>query len=164
VLDLIKKRRSIRKYTDESISDADIRTLLEAAMAAPSADNLQPWEFVVVEDRALRQTLSQTHPWSKMCADAPVVFAVCVHSRRSNHWIEDASAATENLLLAATALDLGAVWIGIYPNASHESHVREALDIPSSLRVLCLIPVGHPAESKPSDTKYDEDKVHYDGY
>jgi nitroreductase len=164
VLDLIKRRRSIRKYKDEPVSDEDIRALLEAAMAAPSADNLQPWEFVVVQDESLRQTLSQTHPWSRMCAGAPVVFAVCVHSRRSNHWIEDASAATENLLLAATALDLGAVWVGIYPNAGYESHVRDALDIPASMRVLCLVPVGHPAESKPADTKYDEDKVHYDGY
>jgi nitroreductase len=164
MLDLIKKRRSIRRYTSESVSDADVRKLLEAAMAAPSADNLQPWEFIVVRDEALRQKLSQTHPWSSMCADASVVFVVCVQSRRSNHWIEDASAATENLLLAATALDLGAVWVGIYPNASYEGHVREALDIPSSLRVLCLVPVGHPASSKPSDTKYDEDKVHYDGF
>jgi nitroreductase len=164
MLDLIKKRRSIRKYTDESVSDEDIRALLEAAMAAPSADNLQPWEFVVVEDESLRQKLAQTHPWSRMCGEAPVVFVVCVDSRRSNHWIEDASAATENLLLAATALDLGAVWVGIYPNASYESSVREALDVPSGLRVLCLVPVGHPGESKPADTKYDEDKVHYDQY
>lgn len=164
MLDLIKKRRSIRKYTQDPVSDSDVSTLLEAAMAAPSADNLQPWEFFVVRDEQLRQRLSQTHPWSKMCAAAPVVFVVCVHSRRSNHWIEDASAATQNLLLAATALDLGAVWVGIYPNATYESHVRDLLDIPSSLRVLCLVPVGHPAESKPPHTKYDEDKVHYGKY
>ncbi len=164
MLDLIKKRRSIRKYTDEPVSSADVRTLLEAAMAAPSADNLQPWEFIVVHDDRLRQRLSQTHPWSRMCADAPTVFVVCAHSRHSNHWIEDASAATQNLLLAATALDLGAVWVGIYPNASYESQVRDVLDIPSSLRVLCLVPVGHPAESKSPHTKYDEDKVHHDGY
>jgi nitroreductase len=133
-------------------------------MAAPSADNLQPWEFVVVQDESRRRSLSETHPWSKMCADAPVVVAVCVDSRRSNHWIEDASVATENLLLAAVALDLGAVWVGIYPNASYESHVRDVLDIPSGLRVLCLVPVGYPDESRPPDTKYDEDKVHYEGY
>jgi nitroreductase len=164
MLDLIKKRRSIRKYANEPVSDADVRKLLEAAMAAPSANNLQPWEFIVVRDDRLRQRLSQTHPWSRMCADAPTVFVICAHSRRSNHWIEDASAATENLLLAATALDLGAVWVGIYPNASYESHVRDMLDIPSSLRVLCLVPVGQPAESKPPGTKYDEQKVHYDGF
>jgi nitroreductase len=93
-----------------------------------------------------------------------VVFVVCVHEHRSSHWVEDASAATENLLLAAAALDLGAVWVGIYPNTRSERHVRQALGIPSSLRVLCLVPVGHPAESKPPRTQYNEGKVHYDRY
>jgi nitroreductase len=164
MLDLIKKRRSIRRYTNEPVSDADIRMLLEAAMAAPSGDNSQPWEFVVVRQEGLRRQLAQTHPWSRMCGGAPVVFVVCVHERRSSHWVEDASAATENLLLAAAALDLGAVWVGIYPNTQSERRVRQALGIPSSLRVLCLVPVGHPAESKPPRTQYDENKVHYDRY
>jgi nitroreductase len=99
-----------------------------------------------------------------MCARAPVVFVVCAHERRSSHWVEDASAATENLLLAATGLDLGAVWVGIYPNLRYEGHVRHVLGIPSGLRVLCLVPVGHPAESKPPRTQYSEGKIHYDGY
>jgi nitroreductase len=164
MLDLIKKRRSIRKYTADPVSDDAVRKLLEAAMAAPSADNLQPWEFVVVQDADLRQQLARTHPWSKMCTDAPVVFVVCAEERRASHWVEDASAATENLLLAAAGLDLGAVWVGVYPNSRNEEHVRQALNIPSKLRVLCLVPVGHPAESKAPRTKYDETKVHYDTY
>lgn len=164
MLDLIKKRRSVRRYTDDPVSGEDVRTLLEAAMAAPSANNAQPWEFIVVEDEALRQQLAETHPWSGMCADAPVVFVICGHEERSAHWVEDTSAATENLLLAAAGLDLGAVWIGIYPRSGREEHVREALDLPSDLRVLCLVSMGHPAESKPPHTKYDDSKVHYDGY
>lgn len=164
MLDLIKKRRSIRKYTADAVSGDAVRKLLEAAMAAPSADNLQPWEFIVVRDADLRQQLARTHPWSKMCADAPVVFVVCAEERRASHWVEDASAATENLLLAAAGLDLGAVWVGVYPNSRNEEHVRQALGIPSRLRVLCLVPVGHPAESKAPGTKYDAGKVHYDGY
>jgi nitroreductase len=99
-----------------------------------------------------------------MCADAPVVFAVCAQERRSSHWAEDASAATENLLLAATGLNLGAVWVGIYPNSRQERHVRQVLGIPAGLRVLCLVPVGHPAESKPPRSKYNEIKVHYEKY
>jgi nitroreductase len=133
-------------------------------MAAPSADNSQPWEFVVVQQGGLREQLAQTHPWSRMCAEASVVFVVCAHERRSSHWVEDASAATENMLLAAAGLDLGAVWVGVYPNSRYEKHVRQVLDIPSSLRVLCLVPVGHPAESKKPRTQYNEGKVHYDGY
>jgi nitroreductase len=164
MLDLIKRRRSIRKYTGEPVSDEDVERLLEAAMAAPSASNSQPWEFVVVRKAGLRQKLAQTHLWSRMCADAAAVFVVCADERRSSHWVEDTSAATENLLLAAAGLNLGAVWVGIYPNSQREEHVREALGIPPKLRVLCLVPVGHPAESKPPRTQYDERKVHYDRY
>ena len=164
MLDLIKKRRSIRQYTGEPVSDADVKAMLEAAMAAPSANNVQPWEFVVVRDRDLRQQLAETHPWAAMCAQAPVVFVMCGQERQSNHWLADVSAATENLLLAAAGLDLGAVWVGVYRNQQPEDHVRHALSIPRDLRVLCLVPVGHPAESKPPHTKYDEGKVHTDGY
>jgi nitroreductase len=164
MLELIKKRRSIRKYTETPVSDSDVKKLLEAAMSAPSADNSQPWEFVIVQQDGLRRQLAQTHPWSRMCAGAPLIFVVCVHERRSSHWVEDASAATENMLLAATGLGLGAVWVGVYPNSRYEEHVRRVLDIPSDLRVLCLVPVGHPAESKSPRTQYSQGKVHYDGY
>ncbi len=164
MLDIIKKRRSIRKYTAEDVSEEQIRTLLEAAMAAPSADNVQPWEFVVVKDATTRAKLAEAHPWSKMAADAPVVFVVCGSERASHQWIADSSAATENLLLAATALGLGAVWVGIYPDTRSEAHVRRALNIPGHVRVLCLVPVGHPAEEKPARSKYDERKIHRERY
>ena len=164
MLDAIKKRRSIRKYTDQPISDADVKSLLEAAMAAPSADDVRPWELIVVRDGRLRQQLARTHPWSNMCADAPVVFVVCGDETRSAQWVADTSALTENLLLAVAGLDLGAVWVGVYPQQRQEGHVRSVLGIPDRLRVLCLIPVGHPAETKPPHTKYDERKIHYDGY
>ena len=130
-------------------------------MAAPSADDLRPWAFVVVRDKARRQTLARTHPWAAMCAKAPVVVAVLGDPRVSEHWVEDCSAATENLLLAVTELDLGAVWVAIYPTRSQESHVRGALDIPGRLRVLCLVPIGHPAKHKPPRTRYEASKVFY---
>lgn len=162
VLDLIKKRRSIRQYTDQAVTDNQIRQLLEAAMAAPSGSNIQPWEFVVVKDPDIKRQLAQTHTWSSMAADAAVVFVVCGNERASHHWVEDASVATENLLLAVTALGLGAVWVGIHPDADREAHVRRVLDIPEGIRVLCLVPVGHPDESKPPRTQYQESKVHYE--
>jgi nitroreductase len=164
MLDLIIKRRSIRKYTDEPVSDADINSLLEAAMAAPSANNKQPWQFIVVRNEDFRRRLAKTHRWSRMCAGAPVVFVVCGEEKRSDHWIEDTSAATENLLLAAVGLDLGAVWVAVYPKFQRESHVRSLLGIPEKIRILCLVPVGHPAKTKPPGTKYDKSRVHYDGY
>lgn len=158
----IRRRRSIRKYTGEPLTESQIRELLEAAMAAPSASNRQPWEFVVVRDRERREQLAGTHVWSRMCAEADTVFVVCGHEERSRHWVEDCSAATENLLLAATALGLGAVWVAVYPDGQAEKHVRELLGIPSGVRVLCLVPVGHPAEEKPPHTKYDPARVHYE--
>lgn len=164
MLDLIKKRRSHRLYTPEPLTDSNIRALLEAAMAAPSANNSQPWEFVIVTDPGLRRQLAETHNWSGMCASAAAVFAICGDPARSDHWVEDCSAATENLLLAATALDLGAVWIGIHPRAELEAHVQRTLGIPESIRVLCLVPVGHPAGTKPPRTQYDEARVHRETY
>ena len=133
-------------------------------MAAPSGSNIQSWEFVVVRDPDLKRQLAQTHTWSHMAADAAAVFVVCGNERASHHWIADASAATQNLLLAVTALGLGAVWVGIYPSADREAHVREALAIPEEIRVLCLVPVGHPAESKSPRTQYEDSKVHYEGW
>jgi nitroreductase len=162
MLDMIKKRRSIRKYTDQAVTDEQIRHLLEAAMSAPSGSNIQSWEFVVVRDPDLKRQLAQTHTWSHMAIDASVVFVVCGDELASRHWIEDASAATQNLLLAVTALGLGAVWVGIHPDTDREAHVRRVLDIPDGIRTLCLVPVGHPAESKVPRTQYTESKVHYE--
>lgn len=163
MLELIKKRRSIRKYTDVPISDEQVKLMLEAAMAAPSANNLQPWEFVIVRGQELRQKLADMKQWSFMCTNASVVFVVCGEGE-NQHWVEDTSAATENLLLAAAGLDLGAVWVAVYPEQVQEEYVRNTLGIPNKLRILCLIAVGHPAESKPPHTKYDNSKVHIEKY
>jgi nitroreductase len=162
MLDLILKRRSIRTYTDSPVTDDQIRILLEAAMAAPSANDIRPWAFVVVRKSEIRQALAETHQWSFMCARAPVVIAVIGDPVASDHWVEDCSAATENMLLAAAGLELGAVWVGIYPRAQRETHVTQVLNIPDPLRVLCLVPIGHPAKSKPPRTRYEAEKVHYD--
>ena len=164
VLNLIFKRRSIRAYTDAPVTDAQIDTLLQAAMAAPSGNDRRPWSFVVVRDVARRRALAETHQWSYMCAHALVVFAVLGDPTASDHWISDCSAATENLLLAAAGLDLGAVWVGIYPRASREAIVRKTLNIPEGWRVLCLIPVGHPAETKSPRTQYEASKAHHEAF
>jgi len=164
MLDLIKRRRSIRQYTSQDVTQEEVRQLLEAAMAAPSGSARDPWHFVVVRDAATRQKLSQTHTFSDMCARAPVVIVVCGDEKVSDHWISDGAAATENLLLAVTALGLGAVWVGVYPRAERETHVRQVLSIPPNIRILCLIPIGHPAEEKPPRTRYNPEKVHYDRF
>lgn len=160
LLDFIRSRRSVRKYTDEPVTESDIQKLLEAAMAAPSGRNLRPWEFVVVTDAATRAELSKSHPAAAMAASAPVVFVVCGREPDSFHWIVDGAAATENLLLAAVALGLGGVWLGIYPYPDREAHVRQVVGLPDNVRPLCMLPIGHPAESPESRTQFDVAHVH----
>jgi len=162
MIDLIKRRRSIREYASEPVTEAEVRQLLEAAMAAPSANNRQPWHFVLVRDEATKAQLARTHRWSGMIARAPLAIAVCGERERSGHWVEDTSAATENLLLAATALDLGAVWIGIHPDDQREAHVQSVLGIPKEIGVLCLVALGRPVEHKPPRQNYDRGRVHPD--
>lgn len=162
MIDVIKRRRSIRQYTSDLVTEAEIRQLLEAAMAAPSANNRQPWHFVVVQDRETKARLAEAHRWSGMIAHAAVAIAVCGERTRSHHWVEDTSAATENLLLAATAIGLGAVWIGIHPDSERETYVQQTLGVPADIGVLCLIAVGRPAERKPPRESYDETRIHHD--
>ncbi len=164
VHELLLSRRSIRAFTSEPVSDAQVQALLEAAMAAPSANNRKPWQFVAVRQAELRQKLAQTHRYSGMAAQSPLVIVVLAEEETSIHFVPDTSAATQNILLQAVAMGLGAVWVGIYPYTEREAYVREALDIPDSLRVLCLIPIGHPAEKRSPRTQFDPAKVHYDRY
>lgn len=158
----IYARRSVRKYTADPVEEAEIRSLLEAAMAAPSGSDRQPWQFVVVTDRRTLDELAAAHPYGKMIAGAPLAIAVCGDRSVSDWWAQDCSAATENLLLAATALGLGAVWIGCHTRPDREQAVRRCLEIPDSIGVLSLIAVGHPAEWPSARTQYKPDKVHVD--
>jgi nitroreductase len=161
LIQTIFARRSVRRYTDEPVSEADIQTLLEAAMAAPSASNRKPWQFVVVTERQTLDGLAEAHPHGKMLFEAALCIAVCGDlSTFERFWVQDCSAATENLLLAATALGLGAVWLGVYPREDRVAAVRQALGIPETVTPLNLISIGHPAEEKEPRTQYDETRVH----
>lgn len=157
----ILSRRSIRKYTSEHVGEEDIKTLLEAAMAAPSASNRKPWHFVVVTERTKLDKLADSHRYGKMLYDAPLCVAVCGDPSASERfWVQDCSAATENLLLAATALGLGAVWLGVHPSRERVADVRGILGIPEGVTPLNLVSIGHPAEEKEPRTQYDEQRVH----
>ena len=133
-------------------------------MAAPSANNRQPWHFVVVTDRAKLDTLAARHPHGKMLAQAPLAIAVCGDPEISRFWEQDCSAAVENILLAATALGLGSVWLGVHPREDRELEVAEVLGVPEKIGVLNLISIGHPAETREPRTQYDESRVHRNGW
>jgi nitroreductase len=159
-LDIIFARRSIRQYTGEPVVGADIESLLEAGMAAPSASNRKPWHFVVVTDREKLRTLADRHPYGRMIANAEVGIAVCGDPAISDWWVQDCTAATENILVAVTGLGLGGVWLGCHGRPEREQAVRDALGIPKRIGVLSLLSIGHPGEEKEARTQFDPARVH----
>ena len=163
-LDIIFSRRSIRAYTGQPLTEADIKSLLEAGMAAPSASNRKPWHFVVVTDPQKLQTLADRHPYGKMLHSAPLAIAVCGDPKISSWWVQDCTAATENILIAAVALGLGGVWLGIHGDAKREHDAQEVLGIPGDVGVLSLLSLGYPGERKPARTQYDQGRVHADAW
>ena len=161
ILDFFRRRRSIRRFQKKTIPEEIFELLMQAAMAAPSGNNVQPWEWVIVRDPKIKEDLSRVHSWVYMAAEAPAAIVVLA-DKSSEWWEHDCAAATENLLLAAANLGLGAVWCGI--NETQAEAVRKILSAPAKMGVLCIVPIGYPAESPPPHTKYRKDKVHWDRY
>ena len=161
-LSAIFSRRSIRVYTDEPVTEADLQRLLEAGMAAPSASNRRPWHFFVVTDRETLCMLAEAHPYGKMLTRAGAAIAVCGDPNISTWWVQDCSAATENVLIAAAAMGLGAVWLGSHGNPERERALRGVLGVPDPIGILSLLSIGHPAEVKYARTQYDARRVHRD--
>ncbi len=161
----ILERRSIRKYTNEPVSDDDLTSLLKAAMAAPSAGNQQPWEFIVVLDRETLNAMITFHSKGgfNMLGHAQLAIVICGDLERQLHkgyWVLDCAAATENILIAAQSLDLGAVWLGIYPRDGRVTKMKELLNIPENVMPLSMISVGHPADKKKPSDRYDPSRIH----
>ncbi len=163
-LNVIFARRSIRAYTDEPVSEGDIQALLQAGMAAPSASNRRPWHFVVVTDRPTLGALADVHPFGKMIRFAGLGIAVCGDPQISDWWVLDCTAATENILIAVSALGLGGVWLGCYGRPEREEAVRSVLQIPERIGVLSLLSIGHPAENKEARTQFDPERAHRQGW
>jgi nitroreductase len=162
-IELIKSRRSIRKYQDKPVSNEILQKLLEAAQWAPSAHNSQPWEFIIIKDEEIKRNIANVSSWGKFFSKAPVGIAVVINPLKSNHPIEDGAAATQNILLAAHALGLGACWIGSYGSA-WEDKAKEILKIPKELRLLSIVAIGYPAEKPLSSRKDLKTIVYLDKY
>ena len=166
VLENIHNRKSVRQYTPEPVSQEHIETMLKAAMAAPTAVNYQPWRFVVVTDRAQLDEMAELLPYAKMLKQAPLAIVVCgetvwMGGNENPYWQQDCAAATQNLLLAAEALGLGAVWTGVYPNETLYPKLHDFLNMPPEVQPFCAIPIGHPAgDDKPKD-KWKPENIHY---
>ncbi len=164
----ILTRTSIRDYQDKPVEDEKIEQMLRAAMAAPSAGNKQPWRFIVIKDKNTLKAISENFHTMKMAAKAPLAIVVCGDLNATfpgdgvDYWVEDTSAATENLLLAAHSLGLGAVWCGIYPMKERVALLKDMLDIPDDIVPLNVVPVGYPAEDPMPKDKWKPDEIHYE--
>lgn len=162
-LTAMRTRRSIRKFTEESVSQEMLNTVLEAGFCAPSAHNLRPWEFVVVRDAAARQGIAEHGKYTKMAATADTVIAVCGDTVKSHFMellINDCSAAVENMLLAAHGLRLGAVWCGVVQGQDLCDYLKELLKLPAHILPFALVVIGHPGEVRPVAPRFDPACVH----
>ncbi|WP_432663867.1 nitroreductase family protein [Wukongibacter baidiensis] len=167
-MDAIFKRRSIRKYESRTVEKEKIELLLKAAMQAPSAGNQQPWEFIVVQNKEMLKNLSMMSPYAGMVAEAPLAIVLLGNKdymKYPENWEQDMGAATQNLLLQAVELDLGAVWLGVAPLEERMDYVNRLFNLSENIMPYCVVPIGYPKgqENKMID-RFDEERVHYEKY
>ncbi len=161
--DCIVSRRSIRKFTDQAIPDDRLNELLKAGFAAPSAGNQQPWHFIIIDDRKILNAVTHYHENAQMLKEAPAAIVICgdpLSEKYKGYWVQDCSAATENILLAAHAMGLGAVWLGIYPRDNRVAQTKALLGLPEAVLPLAIIALGYPAEKKEPSARWDARKIH----
>jgi nitroreductase len=167
VITNIHNRKSVRNFIkSKPVPKEDLLTLVKAGMAAPSAVNLQPWQFIIVTERTNLDKLQENLPYAKMLLTATAAIVVCgdvsLVSGDHSYWVEDCSAATQNILLVAESMGLGAVWTAVYPNVERENWVCKCLELPTNIRPLCVIPIGYPADNPKPKNKFKEEKIHYE--
>ena len=164
-MDIIFKRRSIRQYKSDPVSEDKIKKILQSGMCAPSAGDERPWHFIVINKREVLDKIPSVHPYSNMIKQAPLAILICGDLSLEKHtgfWVQDCSAATENILIAATSFDLGSIWLGVYPREDRINGLKKLLEInDENIIPFSLIPIGYPAEKKDPKDIYDEHKIHY---
>lgn len=159
----IESRRSIRKFTDEAVSEEDVRSCLKSAMEAPSARNEQPWQFLLLRDAVQRELASKASPYTGMAKAAPLVIIVCGDLRLEKapgFWPQDCAAATQNLLLAARGKNLGTVWCGIHPVQEREEYLKKSFALPKEVIPFALVCMGHTKESFHTQDRFRADRIH----
>lgn len=160
-------RASVRSFENNPISKDQLNLILKAGMAAPSARNLQPWAFIAITDRTILENLANGLPYAKMLFEATAAIVVCgvpdkAGDSPEGYWVQDCSAATQNILLATESIGLGAVWTGVYPRTERIEIVRKVLDIPQNVIPLNVIPIGYPkGESRPKD-KFKPENIRWE--
>lgn len=167
VMENILNRKSVRKYTDKKVTREELKTLLVAGMAAPSAVNAQPWMFIAIDDREILDKLGDLLPYAKMLTQAQAAIIVCgdmskaLEGEGQEYWIQDCSAASQNILLAAESAGLGAVWTGVYPNKERIEIVQRVISLPQHIIPLCVIPIGWQTGAEKPKDKYSEKNIRW---
>ncbi len=162
VIEAILKRRSVRKYSGEPVDKSEIRELLIAGMYAPSARNEQPWHFLVIDDRSMMNQIIKIHPYASMLSGATHAILVCGDENlelSKGYCTVDCAAATQNILLAAHSLGMGAVWLGVYPRAEWQESIRQLFALPANIHPFSLISVGRAGVQKPVPDRVKEDRI-----
>lgn len=160
-------RRSIRYYKDKNIEPEKVQKLLEAAMHAPSARNYQPWSFIVLDDKKIINETAQLHPYGDILQRAPLGILICGDTNIEpsvEYLVEDCSASSQNLLIAAHSLGLGACWLGVYPRKERVEKIKNYFDLPENIIPISLISIGYPAEEKKRANRFRESRIHYNGW
>jgi nitroreductase len=167
ILNIIQKRRSIRKYTQQPITPDIIDELLTAAMSAPSAANQQPWHFVVVQKSELLKEVSTFQSGYLPVANAQAAIIICGDNQLAKlpqYWMQDCAAAAENILLAATGLGLGSLWAGVTPGSTHLTKLQKLFRLPETITPFAVIALGYPDEEKPAANRFNSARVHYNSW
>jgi nitroreductase len=165
-MDAILTRRSIRKYTDEHVPDEMVRDLLKAAMSAPMAAN-ECWRFIVSRDREKWNAFIKVHPHAHMLEQSNVGIVVCADpsvEKLKDRWPLDCAAATENILIAANSMGLGACWVGVYPVEERIRAVRQIFGVPDGVVCVSMVALGYPDEKKPRSNRFKEEYIHWENW
>jgi len=163
-MEAVFNRRSIRKYSKRTIDEKIINQLLDAGFCAPSAGNQQPWHFIIVNERRILNEITSFHPNASMLKNADKAIVVCGDldlEKYKGYWMLDCSAATENILIAAKALGIGACWLGIYPRNERISKMKAFIGIPKNIVPMSLISLGYPGEHKLKENRFNKSRIHY---
>ena len=165
---VVKERTSVRQWQDKAVSKADIEDILRAGMSAPTALNRQPWRFLVITDRTQRNALADKMERGSMYRDAPVLIVVCgdmdaaIEGEGREFWVQDCSAAAENILLATTAKGLGGVWTGVYPVKKRTAALQQALGLPQNIIPLNVMLLGYPKDTPTPKDKWKPENIHWE--
>ncbi len=162
-MNAIFERKSIRKYTNKEVQGELIEKILRSGMAAPSAGNEQPWHFIIVTERTILDEVPKFHPYSQMLKQVSCAIIVCGDTsleRYKGFWVQDCSAAAENMLLMAQELGLGSVWLGVYPEETRVQGLKKLLDLPELVIPLCILPLGYPAENRQPADRFEPSRIH----